>query len=106
MATISAALQQHLDENPHIQKVYFDAAGNHYFNVHELDGKQYGRLVEDLHGKLSVADASEEHRIVDVHEVEALATESQPEPEQHPDPGPEGPSTSVEGENTTTTAEE
>lgn len=41
---ISEELQQHVADNPHIEKVYFTADGHHHFNVHEQGGKLYSRI--------------------------------------------------------------
>src|ERR1035437_2473219 len=35
-AIITESLQSTVRENTHIDNVYFDASGRHYFNVHEL----------------------------------------------------------------------
>lgn len=41
---ISEELKQHVADNPHIEKVYFDKAGNHFFHGYESDGKLYSRI--------------------------------------------------------------
>lgn len=40
---ISNELRQYIKQNEHIKKVYFDRYGDHYFNVHESEGKFYSR---------------------------------------------------------------
>lgn len=41
---ISDELQQHLADNPHIDKVYFTADGHHHFNAYPKDGKLYSHI--------------------------------------------------------------
>ena len=40
---ISDELRQYVANNQQIEKVYFDRAGNHHFNVHQIGSKLYSR---------------------------------------------------------------
>jgi len=39
-----ASLTATLKSCPHIQNVYFDKQGRHFFHAHEHEGKQYSRI--------------------------------------------------------------
>ena len=45
---ISDELRQYVSDNPHIEKVYFDRAGHHHFNVHSYAGKLYSRQRQEF----------------------------------------------------------
>ena len=45
MMTISEELKQTVEMMPHIKHVHFTETGEHYLNVHEHDGKKYGRFI-------------------------------------------------------------
>lgn len=61
------ALCETLEDSPHIQTVYFDEAGNHFFIAREHDGKKYSRLgikntgkeVRDNHGNMVIKAETE-----------------------------------------------
>jgi len=39
-----ASLSATLKSSPHIQKIYFDKQGHHFFHAHEHEGKKYSRV--------------------------------------------------------------
>lgn len=43
MEKITEDLKNTLATHPHIDTIYFDAAGNHYFHAHECNKKMYHR---------------------------------------------------------------
>lgn len=82
MATITNELKQHVADNEHIQEVYFDAAGNHYFHNYDLGGRKYGRIAKDFQAGLSDEEASAPFLITEtISRAEILGWEW-PEPEQ------------------------
>ncbi len=47
MATVTKSLQNAVKDLKHVNKVFFNSAGGHYFHVHNFEGKQYGFLKRD-----------------------------------------------------------
>lgn len=63
---ISDELRQYVADNPHIEKIYFDHAGNHHFNVHEHQGKLYSRQ------RQAWEEAREDYEICEILTREAI----------------------------------
>ena len=57
---ISDELRQYVADNPQVDKVYFDRAGNHHFNVHKIGNKFYSRQ------RQSWEEAREDYEICEI----------------------------------------